>query len=109
MTLESLIQRDGGTCVWCGAQPWVDDLSADHLLPRARSGRGLPENLALACRRCNRRRSATSVAAYVRTMRAEGLTPRLDLITVALERLSSSQSRPHAAYARRQLRLLERL
>jgi hypothetical protein len=38
MTLESLVGRDGGTCVWCGREPWREDLTAEHLLPRAGHG-----------------------------------------------------------------------
>ena len=109
MTLESLIGRDGGMCVWCGHVPWRTDLTAEHLLPRARHGRGVPENLALACRRCNRRRRTRSVAAYLRSQLEAGQRPRLDLLRAALERLSQSASRRHADYARRELQLLSRL
>jgi 5-methylcytosine-specific restriction endonuclease McrA len=107
--LDSLITRDGEVCIWCGRELWRSDLTAEHLLPRARSGRGVPENLAVACRRCNRRRRTKSVAAYVRAQVDTGARPRIDLLTAALERLSRSASRPHAEYARRQLALLRRL
>jgi 5-methylcytosine-specific restriction endonuclease McrA len=109
MTLEHLITRDGGVCVWCGRELWRRDLTAEHILPRARSGRGVHENLAVACRRCNKQRRTKSVAAYVRAQRNAGAAPRLDLLTAALERLSESPSPAHAAYGRRQLALLERL
>jgi 5-methylcytosine-specific restriction endonuclease McrA len=48
MTRENLITRDGRTCVWCGREPWPADLTAEHLLPRSRRGRTMPENLAVA-------------------------------------------------------------
>jgi 5-methylcytosine-specific restriction endonuclease McrA len=109
MTREHLICRDGATCVWCGREPWTADLTAEHLLPRSRRGRTLPENLAVACRPCNRRRRTKPVVAYVRSLRADGYEPRMDLLESALERLSRSGSDAHADYARRQLALLERL
>jgi 5-methylcytosine-specific restriction endonuclease McrA len=109
VTLDGLIGRDGGICVWCGSSPWRADLTAEHLLPRARRGHGVEENLALACRRCNRRRRTRSVAAYVRAQINAGERPRVDLIRDALERLSHSSSGRHADYARRELVLLRRL
>ncbi len=109
MTRENLIGRDGGTCVWCGRDPWPTDLTAEHLLPRSRSGRTVPENLAVACRSCNRRRRTKPVVAYVRSRRDDGYEPRMDLLEAALERMSRSESPVHAEYARRQLALLGRL
>ena len=109
MTRELLIGRDGAICVWCGRKPWTSDLTAEHLLPRSRRGRAVPENLAVACRSCNIRRRTKPVAAYVRSQRADGYEPRMDLLGSALERLSGSDSAAHAEYARRQLALLERL
>jgi hypothetical protein len=95
--------------MWCGREPWPADLTAEHILPRARNGRGVPENLAVACRACNRRRRTRSVVAYVRAEQAAGNEPRIDLVRGALERLTRSESREHAAYAVRQLALLNRL
>jgi 5-methylcytosine-specific restriction endonuclease McrA len=109
VTRESLIDRDGATCVWCGRAPWPPDLTAEHLLPRSRRGRTVPENLAVACRACNKRRRTKPVVAYVRSQRQDGLEPRVDLLQEALERLSRSASPAHADYARRQLALLDRL
>ena len=109
MTLDSLIARDGASCVWCGRELWRSDLTAEHLLPRSRHGRRLPENLAVACRRCNKRRRTKPVAAYVRAQMDQGQSPRLDLLANALGRLSGSASRQHAEYARAQLELLARL
>jgi 5-methylcytosine-specific restriction endonuclease McrA len=109
VTRESLINRDGGSCVWCGRRPWANDLTVEHLLPRSRRGRGLPENLAVACRTCNRLRRSKPVSAYVRAQLAAGHRPRIDLLEAALERLSASPSAEHAEYGRRQLALVRRI
>jgi 5-methylcytosine-specific restriction endonuclease McrA len=109
VTLDELISRDGETCVWCGGSRWRDDLTAEHLLPRSRGGRGIPENLAVACRSCNRRRRSRGVAAYARLMMRQGRHPGLDRLAAHLERLAASGSTPHAAYGQRQLILIRRL
>jgi 5-methylcytosine-specific restriction endonuclease McrA len=67
-----VISRDGSRCVWCGRVTWAGELTVEHLLPKTRGGRGIPEN-------------------------------------VALERLSGSESRPHAEYGSRQRALLARI
>jgi hypothetical protein len=107
--IDELILRDGPACVWCGREPWREDLTAEHLLPRARRGRTTTDNLALACRACNRRRRTQPVTAYVRAQRAAGRRPRLDLLTAALERLARSEAPEQAAYGARQLALMQRL
>ena len=101
--------RDGAVCVWCGREPWPSDLTAEHLLPRSRRGRTVPENLAVACRGCNKRRRTKPVVSYVREQVQAGNAPRVDLLCDALDRLSRSPSPAHADYARRQLTLLSRL
>ena len=107
--LDDLILRDGAACVWCGREPWRADLTAEHLLPRARRGRTTPDNLAVACRACNKRRRTKPVVAYVRAQVGAGLQPRLDLLTAALKRLARSSAPEHAVYGARQLELLERM
>ena len=107
--LTELIERDGGACVWCARELWRSDLTAEHLLPRARRGRGTAENLAIACRRCNRNRATQSVSAYVRSLRAAGHEPRMDTLLAALRRLAASPRRAHSEYGTRQLELISGL
>lgn len=109
MKRGDVIFRDAQRCVWCGGLAWQRDLTVEHLLPKARGGRGLPENLAVACRRCNRRRGAKPVVAYVRERLDAGEKPEIDQLRILLERLSASDSRPHAAYGSRQRALLGRI
>lgn len=107
--LAELIERDGAACVWCGRELWRSDLTLEHLLPRTRGGHTSPENLAVACRRCNRARGARAPVAYARSLRATGAEPCLDALESALARLATSQRRAHAAYGARQLSLLRAL
>ena len=109
MTLDALIERDGAVCVWCGRAPWRTDLTAEHIVPRARGGRTSPENLTVACRVCNKRRGTKPVVAFVRSLLDEGVPVRSESLLVGLGRLASSDRRDLAAYGTRQLALLERL
>jgi hypothetical protein len=109
MMLDSLIERDGGACVWCGREPRRADLTAEHLVPRSRGGRTTPENLTVACRACNRRRGTRPVVAHVRTLLDEGGRPRGDNLLAGLSRLAESDRRDLAAYGQRQHGLLTKL
>ena len=80
--------------MWCGREPWPADLTAEHLLPRSRRGRTVAENLAVACRLCNKRRRTKPVVAYVRAQRQDGYVPRVDLLETALVRLSAPDPPP---------------
>ena len=66
MSLETIIERDGTVCVWCGHEPWRRDLTAEHVVPRSRGGRTSVENLTVACRACNKRRGTRPVVSFVR-------------------------------------------
>jgi 5-methylcytosine-specific restriction endonuclease McrA len=79
------------------------------LLPRSRGGRTTPENLAVACRSCNKRRRSLPVSAYVRMLARAGREPALERVAAAMERLATSATPSHAAYGARQAALLERL
>jgi hypothetical protein len=109
MTLQSLIERDGTACVWCGREPWRTDLTAEHVFPRSRGGRTSPENLTVACRPCNKRRGTRPVVAFVRAQLQDGVQPRSDLLIATLERLAASDRRDLAGYGQRQLSLLTRV
>jgi hypothetical protein len=63
----------------------------------------------VACRRCNRRRGTKPVVAYVRDRLESGELPEMERRHISLERLSWSESSPHADYGRRQLELLGRI
>jgi hypothetical protein len=51
-----VIERDRRTCRYCGIECY-EDLTIDHLFPRSRGGGDGIENLVVACRSCNSRKS----------------------------------------------------
>ncbi len=103
MTIDSLLQRDGPACVWCGREPWRRDLTLEHVVPRSRGGHMTPENAVLACGRCNRRRGARPVDAYVRALLRDGVAVDVEALRAAAERLVGSDRRRHREEGWRQL------
>lgn len=56
-----ILKRDGYTCQYCGRKPPEIVLELDHIKPRSAGGEDVPENLIVACRDCNRGKSASGV------------------------------------------------
>lgn len=58
--------RDNFCCIYCQATAESSGahLHLDHLTPRSAGGKDVPENLALACRRCNSARKDMPLAAW---------------------------------------------
>ncbi len=50
---DRILERDGHRCVYCGAVHPADELTLDHVQPRARGGDHSEGNLVTCCRRCN--------------------------------------------------------
>lgn len=53
---KAIFDRDLGQCYLCKQPVSFQNFELDHLVPTSRSGDSSPENLAVSCRRCNRRR-----------------------------------------------------
>lgn len=50
----NIYMRDGFTCQYCGERHKAQDLTFDHVLPRAQGGKTSWTNIVTACRPCNR-------------------------------------------------------
>lgn len=63
---RQIAARDGHACVYCGATAASSGahLHLDHLTPRSVGGEDVPQNLVLACRSCNSRRQARTLAQW---------------------------------------------
>jgi 5-methylcytosine-specific restriction endonuclease McrA len=57
LSRETVFERDGHTCQYCGKKFHVDELSIDHVIPRERGGRNTWENLVTACKSCNAKKA----------------------------------------------------
>jgi 5-methylcytosine-specific restriction endonuclease McrA len=54
---HNLFHRDHFTCQYCGVQPGRDELTIDHVVPRAQGGQSRWDNCVLACAACNKRKA----------------------------------------------------
>ncbi len=54
---RNVFKRDHYTCQYCGQQPGVNELTIDHIVPRAQGGQSTWTNCVLACVDCNRRKA----------------------------------------------------
>ncbi len=53
---RNLFRRDRNTCQYCGRKLPSDQLSIDHVIPRARGGKSTWTNCVVACFECNVRK-----------------------------------------------------
>lgn len=49
----NVLSRDKGRCQYCGARLPSDQLTYDHVIPRAQGGKTVWENIVMACVPCN--------------------------------------------------------
>lgn len=104
--VESLLERDGTRCIWCGREPWPGERTAEHVCPKSKGGIGTDENLALACARCNRERRSKSASAFALAKAERGERPRLERIERIVTGLAASARRAHREYGEREQRHL---
>jgi 5-methylcytosine-specific restriction endonuclease McrA len=50
---RNVAKRDHYTCQYCGAQPGVESITVDHVLPRSQGGASNWTNCVAACENCN--------------------------------------------------------
>jgi 5-methylcytosine-specific restriction endonuclease McrA len=93
--LRQIIERDGLGCVWCNTQLSVNhrDASIEHVIPRAHGGADVIENMALACKGCNRRRSDKPALEWLAACeRDPTMRPRANIIRAAISRYTNTVS-----------------
>jgi 5-methylcytosine-specific restriction endonuclease McrA len=55
---RNVFKRDKMTCQYCGKTPGSEELTIDHVVPRARGGQSTWTNCVLACVECNSKKAA---------------------------------------------------
>lgn len=67
---RNIFKRDHMTCQYCGARPGSEELTIDHIIPRAHGGASTWENCVLACVACNAKKAnRTPEQAHMRLRR----------------------------------------
>lgn len=98
---RNLFARDRNQCQYCGRHFSTQELSIDHVVPRAAGGKDTWENLVCACVRCNARKGGrTPDQASMKLMRTPVRPRRNPLIAVRLgqDRYSSWKAFLDEAY-----------
>ena len=54
---RNIFKRDRFACQYCGKQPGSEELTLDHVVPRAQGGESRWDNCVLACVACNKRKA----------------------------------------------------
>jgi len=54
---QNIFARDRWTCQYCGERRTIDELTQDHVIPRAQGGRTRWENVVTSCVDCNTRKA----------------------------------------------------
>jgi 5-methylcytosine-specific restriction endonuclease McrA len=73
---RNIFKRDHFTCQYCGKQPGSEELTIDHVLPRAHGGTSTWENCVLACMVCNHRKADRTPGQAGLTLRSQPARPQ---------------------------------
>jgi hypothetical protein len=85
-----IIKRDGLVCAYTGKALTIEAAVVDHVIPRSKGGRAVPENLVVCCREVNAAKCDFSV---------DELCRRLELdVSVVNQELINRTSKPLEAY-----------
>ncbi|WP_245177296.1 HNH endonuclease [Geodermatophilus sp. DF01_2] len=111
--LTEVLERDGGTCIWCGrAFGGLVPPTTEHVVPRVKGGPSWLANEVAACRRCNAERGHRAPVDWLEECERRGWRPdaarlarALDALQAAIDREGGQRrARPHLDAARRRLR-----
>jgi 5-methylcytosine-specific restriction endonuclease McrA len=77
---RSIYKRDNYTCQYCGKRPGPEELTIDHVTPRARGGQTTWTNCVLACFDCNSKKADKTLKEAGLKLRREPFKPEYQLI-----------------------------
>ena len=72
---RNIFKRDHYTCQYCGRQPGGEELTIDHVMPRAQGGESRWDNCVLACLTCNHRKADRTPAQAAMRLRKQPVRP----------------------------------
>jgi len=73
---RNVFKRDRFTCQYCSTQPGSDELTIDHVVPRAQGGESTWTNCVLACLDCNSRKADRTPEQAKMKLRKEAVRPK---------------------------------
>ena len=92
--LLAALERDGGSCVWCGrAFTRLLRPTTEHVVPRVKGGPSRAENEVAACRRCNADRGHRGPVEWLEECLRRGWEPDEQRLARALAALADAIAR----------------
>ncbi|WP_177891072.1 HNH endonuclease [Vallicoccus soli] len=89
--LRTVVERDGGRCVWCGRPlGGLVPATTEHVVPRVKGGPSWLENEVAACRRCNGERGHRTVVEWLEECERRGWEPSREVLVRVLEQLQGA-------------------
>ena len=73
---ENVFARDGGRCQYCGLGVRRDEITYDHVVPRALGGKTTWENIVTACIECNQRKGGRTPEQAAMKLRSSPVKPK---------------------------------
>lgn len=96
---RNLFRRDQYRCQYCGCRPKTNELTIDHVLPRAQGGESSWENCVLACIRCNSRKGSRTPQQAHMKLKTKPVKPKwTHMFSVPESRIDSWSKFISAAY-----------
>lgn len=83
ITRRAILARDSWTCQYCGSET---RLTIDHVVPRARGGEHVWENVVTACSTCNHRKGHGLLGEAGMRLRRPPTRPRPDVFLISTTR-----------------------
>jgi hypothetical protein len=111
--LATAVERDGGTCIWCGRGFGAHVTpTTEHVVPRVKGGPSWLENEVAACGRCNAERGHRAPVDWLEECQRRGWCPdpprlarALDALRAAIDREGGQRrARPYLDAQLRRLR-----
>ena len=82
-----IFKRDSFTCQYCGQRMDTEDLTFDHVVPRAAGGKTTWENIVTCCVSCNHAKADRTPEQARMRLRRRPTKPRyLPIVTVQMNR-----------------------
>ena len=72
---RNIFKRDRYVCQYCGGQPGSEELTIDHVVPRAQGGESRWDNCVLSCVDCNHRKADRTPAQAGMRLRKQPVRP----------------------------------
>ena len=91
LSRRAIYRRDKNTCQYCGKRAPLDELSIDHVWPKALGGKTEWDNVVVSCLDCNRKKGCMPLEQCGMALRSTPRMPHYDILQGRSIRVDSWQ------------------